>query len=95
MKTKQDLIKQIHANSDISKAVIERVVQDFVEALHDEIVSGNEVRISELGTFKISKRKAHEGHNPSTGEVINIPEKRVPQLKFNTAISRELNKAVA
>lgn len=91
MKTKQDLINQIHANGDISKKTVERVVQDFVEALRNEIVDGNEVRIHELGTFKIATRKAHTGRNPSTGEAIEVPEKRVPQLKFSSAISRELN----
>lgn len=92
MKTKQDLINQIHADSDISKRTIERVVQGFVEALRDEIASGNAVRIGEIGTFKIATRKAHTGRNPATGEAIEVPEKYVPQLKFNRAISNELNK---
>lgn len=91
MKTKQDLINQIHADGDISKRTVERVVQDFVEALHDEIADGNEVRIHELGTFKIAIRKAHTGRNPATGEAIEIPEKRVPQLKFSSAIRKKLN----
>lgn len=91
MKTKQDIINQIHANSDISKKTVERVVQDFVEALRTELQSGNEVRIHEIGTFKFATRKAHTGRNPKTGEAIEVPEKRVPQLKFNSAISRELN----
>lgn len=91
MKTKQDLINQIHANSYISKKTVERIVQDFVMELRNEIADGNEVRIHELGTFKIAVRKAHTGRNPATGEAIDVPEKRVPQLKFNSAISRELN----
>lgn len=91
MKTKQDLINQIHANGDISKKTVERIVQDFVMELRNEIADGNEVRIHELGTFKIAVRKAHTGRNPATGEAIDVPKKRVPQLKFNSAISRELN----
>ena len=91
MKTKQDLINQIHANGDISKKTVERIVQDFIMELRNEIADGNEVRIHELGTFKIAVRKAHTGRNPATGEAIDVPEKRVPQLKFNSAISRELN----
>lgn len=91
MKTKQDLINQIHANGDISKKTVERIVQDFIMELRNEIADGNEVRIHELGTFKIAVRKAHTGRNPATGEAIDVPKKRVPQLKFNSAISRELN----
>lgn len=91
MKTKQDLINQVYANSDVSKKTIERVVQDFINELRNEIVSGNEVRVHELGTFKIATRAAHTGRNPATGEAIEVPEKRVPQLKFNASIRRELN----
>ena len=91
MKTKQDLINQIHANGDISKKTVERIVQDCIIELRTEIAEGNEVRIHELGTFKIAVRKAHTGRNPATGEAIDVPKKRVPQLKFNSAISRELN----
>lgn len=92
MKTKQDLINSIHADSNISKQIIETIVQDFIEMLCTNIANGETVRIRELGTFQIATRKAHTGRNPSTGEPIEIPEKRVPQLKFNKSISTKLNK---
>lgn len=91
MKTKQDLINEVHANSDISKEVIKTVVQSFVETLCRNISDGEQVHIRELGTFKVAVRKAHIGRNPATGESMQIPEKRVPQLKFNKAISGQLN----
>lgn len=91
MKTKQNLINKVHINSNISKKTIERVVQDFVNELCDAIAAGNDVRIHELGVFKISTRAAHTGHNPATGETIEIPERRIVQLKLNSAIRRKLN----
>lgn len=89
--TKQHLINQVHANSDINKKTIVCIVQDFLEVLHGEIVAGNEVRINELGTFKITTRKAHVGYNPNTREVIEIPEKRTLHLKVSSAVKRDLN----
>lgn len=91
MKSKQDLIDQIHANSAISKSVIAQITQQFCEAIRAELLAGGSVHINELGTFKLAVRKAHTGHNPYTGESIHVPEKRVPQLKFVQSISRALN----
>lgn len=91
MKTKQELIAKVHEDSDFSINTIETIVQAFLETLREEIVQGNSVRVAELGTFKTATRKAHTGYNPATGEALPLPEKRVPQLRFNTAISRALN----
>lgn len=92
MKTKQELIHQVYTEGDISKKTVERVIQDFLNLLAHEVSQGNEVRIPELGIFRIVTRKAHVGHNPMTNQPIDIPERRLPQLRFTVGITRELNK---
>ena len=91
MKTKADLIKQVCENTALSKGGVEQAVNEFLATLISELEQGNDVRIYELGTFKTAVRKAHKGRNPSTGEAIDVPQKYVPQLKFNQSISRVLN----
>ena len=89
--TKADLINKVYDRTTLSKAGIEAAVNEFLSELIGEIESGKEVRIAELGTFKIATRKAHTGRNPATGEKVQVPEKKVPQLKFNERIRRNLN----
>lgn len=89
--TKADLINKVYDRTALSKAGIETAVNEFLSELIGEIESGKEVRIAELGTFKIAVRKAHTGRNPATGESVQVPEKKVPQLKFNERIRRNMN----
>lgn len=91
MKTKADLIKTVCENTALSKSGVEQAINEFFNILVQEIEQGNPVRVYELGTFKVATRKAHKGRNPSTGEQIDVPQKYVPQLKFNHSISRKLN----
>ena len=89
--TKADLISKVYDHTALSKAGIETAVNEFLSELIGEIESGKEVRIAELGTFKVATRKAHTGRNPATGEKVQVPEKRVPKLVFNQAIAKRIN----
>ena len=61
-----------------SKAVIDAVT----EALKD----GEKVALVGFGTFEVKTRAARTGKNPRTGEVINIPEAKVPSFKAGSAL---------
>lgn len=89
--TKADLINKVYDRTTLSKVSIVIAVNEFLSELIGEIESGKEVRIAELGTFKVATRKAHTGRNPATGESVQVPEKKVPQLKFNERIRRNMN----
>jgi len=57
----------------------------YIETITDEVKSqlaaGNEVIIKGFGSFKTITRKARNGRNPSTGETMLIPEKKVVKFK--------------
>lgn len=89
--SKKDLIEAVYENTPLSKKGIEAAVNNFIAELVSAIENKKEVRIAELGTFKLAVRKAHTGRNPATGEAIKVPEKLVPQLKFNSTIRKKLN----
>lgn len=94
MINKASIISELCENSIYSKAVVEGVVNEFLAALRSHIVEGSEVRIAELGTFRPVVRKAHIGNSPNTGERITVAERKVPHIKFNYSITREMNEAV-
>ena len=89
--SKLDLVNKVYERTSLSKASIQVAVNEFLAELVAELESGEEVKIAELGTFKIAVRKAHMGRNPATGESVQVPERKVPQLKFNERIRRNLN----
>ena len=52
----------------------DEIVRAFIEELKLALCKGNTVTIQGFGTVKPVHRKERKGHNPATGEVINIPE---------------------
>ena len=52
----------------------DEIVKAFIEELKLVLCKGNAITIQGFGSFKPVHRKARKGHNPSTGEAINIPE---------------------
>lgn len=63
------------------------VLQRIREALR----VGDVVKLSGLGTFKVSRRKARAGVNPRTGEPIRIEEKMVPKFVPDEALKVAVN----
>jgi DNA-binding protein HU-beta len=62
-----------------SKLALDAINATF-EAIAKAMVSPDDGRVElrGFGTFFTKQRPAHEGHNPKTREVIQIPAKRVP-----------------
>ena len=68
--------------------------QDNLDALWDLLTDlmrkGSKVNVTGFGIFKVADRKAREGRNPRTGEVIQIPASK--KVRFTP--SKVLKEAV-
>lgn len=80
---KQDLVKHLAAEADVSNKQAEAVLNALTATVLDIVGAGNELAIADLGKFSSAHRAAKTGRNPKTGEVIQIAAKRAP--KFSPA----------
>ena len=80
---KQELIKHLAANADVSNKQAESVLNALTTTILDTVRAGNELAITDLNKFGSSQRAAKTGRNPKTGETIQIAAKRAP--KFSAA----------
>ena len=71
---------------DVSKKDTEKVVNAVFESVSEALDKGEKVQIIGFGTFEVRSRKAREGRNPATGEVIKIPATNVPVFKPGKAL---------
>lgn len=66
-------------------------IDTVFDVICDTIEKGDDVRISGFGTFKRGSRRAMEGYNPHTGEMIHIEERTtvsfVPAKDFKARIN--------
>lgn len=88
---KAEFVEYLATEMEASKAEAGRFLDVFIDAIHTNIVK-EEIRLSGLGTFNRTKRKARTGRNPQTGEEIKIPAKWVPSFKAGAALKEVVQK---
>ena len=78
---KADLVNSISEQTGLSKAKSGQVVDTLTSVITETLSKGEKVTLVGFGTFTTSDRSARKGRNPKTGEVIDIPAKRVAKFK--------------
>lgn len=81
---KDDLVKAVAENNNISKTIAKKVIDSTFEVIKSAVSSGDSFRQDGFGTFKKAIRAERNGVNPGTGEKIVIPEKQVVKFTAST-----------
>ncbi len=90
--SKQDLIDAVAQQADITKEKAASAVNAMIGYIEVTLAKGEEVSVPPLGKFKISKRKARDGRNPTTGATIKIPASNVPKFQPSKTLKDAVNK---
>ena len=56
-----------------------------------ELAKGEEVAFKTLGKFQVVERAARTGHNPKTGETIDIPAHKAVKFKPSKTLKEAVN----
>ncbi|WP_448248362.1 nucleoid-associated protein HU-beta [Thalassotalea agariperforans] len=88
---KSQLIEKIAAGADISKAAAGRALDSFIEAVTEELKTGEQVALVGFGTFSVRDRAARTGRNPQTGATIEIAAAKIPSFKAGKALKDACN----
>ena len=78
---KTDLINAIAAESGLTKADAAKALNATTNAIANAVKAGDKVALVGFGTFATAERPARTGKNPRTGEVLEIPAKKVVKFK--------------
>jgi DNA-binding protein HU-beta len=78
---KGQLIAKMAADAKVSKAQAGAALDSFIHTTMSALKKGDKVTLVGFGTFNVSKRSARKGRNPQTGKSINIPARKVANLK--------------
>lgn len=63
----------------------------FTHALTQALEKGERVALPGLGVFNVKERAARTGRNPRTGEVVQIPAKKVVKFTASKALQTAVN----
>ena len=83
---KADLIQEVVNRSGLTKKDSGSAVDAIIDGITEGLVKGEKVQLVGFGTFEVRSRKAREGRNPATGEVMKIEASKVPAFKVGKAL---------
>ena len=80
--TKRDLIEEVNKKfPHLSRRDSEVIINAIFDSMVDALGNGERIEIRGFGSFVIKHRRAREGRNPKSGQVVSVAAKRVPFFK--------------
>jgi nucleoid DNA-binding protein len=79
--TKNELVTFIAGEAQVTKKAAAAALGTLVKTIQEALAQRDgSIRIPDLGTFRVSHRKARSGVNPQTQKKIKIPAMNVPRF---------------
>jgi integration host factor subunit beta len=88
--TKADLINVITEKANLQHKQAELVVNMVFDMMSDALKKDDRIEIRGFGSFVNRSYGSYQGRNPKTGQVVQVPPKRVPFFK----VGKELKEMV-
>lgn len=83
--TKKEFVDVIQSKLDgYTKKQCETIIDAFTDAVAEVLASGNEIRLTNFGTFKMRQVKAYENIDVNTQMRTHFKSRRTPILKFSS-----------
>lgn len=83
---KKELIQEVAIRSGMSQADVERALNHITDTVRDSLHNEEPVALMGFGTFRVQERAARSGYNPSAGQKMKIPAKKIVKFKPGKAL---------
>ena len=89
--SKKEMIDAVADKADITKEAAGKAIDALAAYIQKAMKSDGEVTFAPLGKFKVTKREARTGRNPSTGAAVQIPAAKVAKFMPSKGLKEFLN----
>jgi len=93
--TKADLVEEVAEKTGLTRTDVAATVDSFLDAIKRALENGSNIEIRGFGTFKIKPRKARKARNPRTGDVVPVPDRKIPVFKPSNEFKNLVMNALA
>jgi integration host factor subunit beta len=92
--TKRGIIDELLARKQrFSHREAETIVNAMFDAMAKSLARGERIEIRGFGSFGIKQRRARQGRNPKTGELVKVEAKTIPFFRAGKELRSEINGA--
>lgn len=88
--TKRELIDVLAKETSRSKKEAKKFIETFAGIVTRTVKKGEKVSVTGFGTFDLGKRASRRGRDPQTGEIIRIPEMKMPRFRAGKNLKEDV-----
>lgn len=77
----EEMVSLLAAQTGLTKAKASEVLDVFENTVIKALSSGEQIQLTNFGTFFVKNKAPTLGRNPRTGEEYPIPARKVPSFK--------------
>lgn len=92
---KLDLARSVQNNTELSKTDSSKIIDQMFALITDRLASGQNVKLSNFGTFQLIDKAERTGRNPRTNEEVLIAPRRIVSFKPSSKFKQRVIKANA
>ncbi len=89
---KGHLVDRISSTARITKTQAAAAIESMMDGITGALKKGERVTLVGFGTFSISQRRARNGRNPQTGDLIKIAARRVARFSPGVDLKKAVNR---
>ena len=88
--TKNDIISAVYNEIGYSKKYSAELVEFCFDMIKKKLSSNHNVQISGFGHFLLKDKKQRWGRNPTTGQRVSIPSRRVVTFRSSASLIKKV-----
>ncbi len=92
--TRADLSNAVYREIGLSLSESTQLVDTVIDEICDALASGDMVKLSSFGTFKLRRKKERIGRNPKTGVEVPISPRTVLSFNASNILKQKVNDVI-
>jgi integration host factor subunit beta len=92
---KSDIVTILAEEMNISQKKSAEIVDFIFEKMKKAILDGDRIEVRGFGSFYVKSYQSRKGRNPKTGEIIDVPPKRLPFFKVGKDLKKKLIEGIS
>ncbi len=86
-----EIYRELAPTTDyLPKDDIAQVVNLFIDKVREALIGGQKVTISGLCSFHLKEYSARTYRNPTNGEAVEVPARKLPKARFSNSFVDEV-----
>lgn len=89
--TKKDIVEQLHIKTGFPRQIMSQIVTAIFDTVRDDLLKGNNVKITNFGVLRVRDKKARPGRNMQTGNPMEVSARSVVTFKASRTLREALS----